>query len=153
MSKIVWVGEYEINVCAVQNSIRSTKGTIWLILMLKARTAAVFSWWGQLTKLKGPNIHPAGPVDHPWKPVENIKHAISSWMWLVGIKVLTYPIIIFQFQRQILILYLSRYCGTRFGLLAQHGVYLAPSTWSTGPINWKPQLFWPLKQIVVLKMI
>ena len=31
--------------------------------------------------------------------------------------------------------YLTRYCSFRVGPLAQQGVYLAPSTWLTGPIN------------------
>ena len=47
------------------------------MFLLKAKTAVVFSCWAHLTKLKGPIIHPAGSVDHPWKPVENIKQAIS----------------------------------------------------------------------------
>ena len=126
------------------------------IFLSKARSAAVFSWWGQLTKFKGPNIHPAVSVDHPLKPVENLKQAISSWITRRNKSLnIAYHYFSISNTTSYLFLFLwselTRYCDFRGGPLAQQGVYLAPSNRLTGTINWKPKLFWPLTYIFLWK--
>ena len=110
-------------------------------ISVKGQNSCDIQLMGLINQVKGAKytIHPAGSVDHPWKPVKtetgkifmNVtlsnKSLHIAYLYFSILKTTSY----FVFSYEV---YLTRYCGFKGGPLAQQGVDLAPSTRLIGSI-------------------
>ena len=120
---------------------------------LKSQNSCGFQLTGPVKQVEGANYTPCWvsrpPLEAIWKhKTGNIfmnltrrdKSLNIDYLYFLISKTTSY----FVFSYEV---YLTRYCGFMGGPQAQQ----APSTWLIGPINWKPQLFWPLTDIFLWK--